>query len=82
MDTQYVDNLRITEMNTNNYFLGGHPAVRVVTVGTVDMNEVKAVGLESIVNGKIYGLFYIASSEVYSSYLPIFQRISDSFQIY
>lgn len=82
LDTQYDANLRLTEMNTNDYFLGGHSAIRVVAVGTVGMNEVKAMGLFTIVDGRGYGLISFANPEEYSNYLSTFQRMGDSFQIY
>jgi hypothetical protein len=75
--SEYATGFRLIEMNTNNYFLGGHPAVRVVYVASVNESEVKG----TIVNGKEYGLVSTADNEFYSDYSDIFQHMLDTFQI-
>jgi hypothetical protein len=82
-NSEYGTGFRLIEMNTDNYFLGGHSAVRIVFIfySTIDGGETKSVALSSIVNGKEYGLITFSDIASYADYLPIFQHMIETFQI-
>jgi hypothetical protein len=79
---------RFIELDASNYFLSGHPAVKIVQIrnngsGLDDSADVqyKSMSLVTIVEGKAYFVSYIAQPEIYPNYLQTAQTIIDSFEI-
>ena len=77
--------VRVTEINTNDYYLGGHPAIRSVAVGNLhfgsqNATEKKAVSYDTIIDGKHYALSEEAKVDLYPEFEPIFQRMVESFR--
>jgi hypothetical protein len=79
---------RFIELDANNFFLSGHPAVKIVQIrnngtGLEDSADVqyKSLSLVTIVEGKAYFVSYIAQPEIYPNYLQTAQTIIDSFEI-
>ena len=77
----------LLELNANNYFLSGHPALRIVGVKSfggsngIPPFDVKAMSLVTYLGGKAYQLTYGGESERYSTNLQTGQEMIDSFQI-
>jgi hypothetical protein len=79
---------RFIELDANNFFLSGHPAVKIVQIrnnetGLGDSADVqyKSMSLVTIVEGKAYFISYIAQPEIFPNYLQTAQTIIDSFEI-
>src|SRR5919206_2172614 len=79
---------RLIELDANNFFLSGHPAVKIVQIrnnatGLEDSADIqyKSMSLVTIVEGKAYFVSYIAQPEKYPNYLQTAQTIIDSFEI-
>jgi hypothetical protein len=78
----------LIELDANNFFLSGHPAVKIVQIrnngtGLEDGADIqyKSMSLVTIVEGKAYFVSYIAQPEKYPNYLQTAQTIIDSFEI-
>lgn len=88
-----VPGQRLIEVNTNGYFLSGHPAIRVIMINSfggpgepgatqgIQPHDVKSMMLGTIVGGKKYGVGYGALPESFPTYLQTAQAMIDSFQI-
>ena len=79
---------RFIELDANNFFLSGHPAVKIVQIrnngtGLEDSADVqyKSMTLVTILEGKAYFVSYVAQPEIYPNYLQTAQTIIDSFEI-
>jgi hypothetical protein len=79
---------RLIELNANNYFLSGQPAVKIVQIRNGDpglddnaAGDYKSMILVTVLEGKAYFVSYIAQPEVYHNYLQTAQTIIDSFAI-
>lgn len=72
---QYV---RLLEINRENYFLSGYPAIWSVGITP---HDIKTMMLFTIIGGKFYGIAYLSPSETYTNYLPLAQEMIDSFQV-
>jgi hypothetical protein len=73
---------RLTELNTNTYFLSGHPAIRVIGIQTTETNRDIEIMILFIKSGaNIYSVKYLSHPETYLTYLPIAQQMTDSFQV-
>jgi hypothetical protein len=72
---------RLTELNTNTYFLSGHQAIRVIGIQHFPNGDLKMMmfAIRSGVN--LYTVKYLSHPETYLTYLPIAQQIIDSFQV-
>lgn len=88
LSSQNDSRSRLVELNANNYFLSGHPAVKIVQIRNSDAGldndatgEYKSMSLVTLVEGKAYFVSYLAQPEVYPSYLQTAQTIIDSFEI-
>jgi hypothetical protein len=80
------------EINTNNYFLSGHPAIRMLAIGSfggpgepgasqgIVPHDVKMMALVTTIGDKKYGVAYLSSPETYPNYLSVAQEMIDSFQ--
>ena len=64
-NSEYATGFRLIEMNTDNYFLGGQPAVRIVFVSTMEGSEKKSMALGTIIDGKEYGLMSFSDNASY-----------------
>jgi hypothetical protein len=85
--------LKLTEMNTNNYFLSGHPAIRLIGIMSLGgpgepgasegiVGTLKTMGLITITGAKEYTVTYAAiPPERFPDYLQTAQIMIDSFQI-
>lgn len=71
--------LKLLEINTNTYFLSGHPAVRIVATGPINYN-LKVMDLSTNMGGRTYDVLYASTPEMYANYLSIAQEMIDSFQ--
>jgi hypothetical protein len=79
---------RFIELDASNYFLSGHPAVKIVQIrnnytGLDDSadTQYKSMSLVTLVEGKAYFVSYIAQPELFHKYLQTAQTIIDSFEI-
>jgi hypothetical protein len=79
---------RFIELDASNFFLSGHPAVKIVQIrnnetglGDSDDVQYKSMSLVTIVEGKAYFISYIAQPEIFPNYLHTAQTIIDSFEI-
>ena len=80
------------EINTDSYFLSGHPAVRMMAIGSfggpgepgasqgIVSHDVKMMFLVTKIGDKTYGVGYLSPPETYSNYLSVAQEMIDSFQ--
>ena len=73
--------VNIVELNSEDYFLSGHPAGRIVMTATSPNGTSKVMALASIVNGGLYAISYLADTTTYNQYLPDAQTIVDTFKI-
>ena len=72
--------VNIVELNSEGYFLSGHPAGRIMT--TTDANGTfKIMGLAMFVNDAVCTISYTANPSTYNQNLPDVQSIIDSFKI-
>jgi len=73
-------NENLLELDTNRYFLSGHPAIRLVE--TSSQLDIKAMVYNVLLNGKWYKVTYFVSPpEGFPKYLQTAQSMIDSFQI-
>jgi hypothetical protein len=79
---------RFIELDASNYFLSGHPAVKIVQIRNNDAGlddsmdtQYKSMSLVTLVEGKAYFVSYIAQPELFPKYLQTAQTIIDSFEI-
>ena len=79
---------RFIELDATNYFLSGHPAVKIVQIRNNDTGlddngdaQYKSMSLVTLVEGKAYFVSYIAQPELFPNYLQTAQTIIDSFEI-
>ena len=80
--SQDYGDFKLVEMNNNNYFLGGHPAVKSVIVGTsTNGTETRMVAIDTIVDKKQYGTLSSSTPSLYHEFEPLFQRMVESFRI-
>jgi hypothetical protein len=80
------------EINTDSYFLSGHPAVRMVAIGSfggpgepgasqgIVPHVVKMMALVTNIGNKRYEVGYLSVPETYPKYLSVAQEMIDSFQ--
>jgi hypothetical protein len=85
--------LKLIEMDKNGYFLSGHPALRVIGIGSfggpgepgetqgIEPHDVKMMMFVTILGGKEYGVSYLALPESFPNQLQTAQTMIDSFQI-
>jgi photosystem II reaction center protein PsbP len=73
--------VNIIELNSEGYFLSGHPAGRIVMTVSGGSSNVKIMALATIVNDGLYALSYMADTTTYNQYLADAQTIIDSFEI-
>jgi hypothetical protein len=69
---------RLTELNTNTYFLSGHPAIRVTGIKNYPQGGDREVMMTTT---GTYTVNYWSPAETYLTYLPIAQQMIDSFQV-
>ena len=72
---------RLLEINSNNYFLSGHPALRTISIKSFPSHDVRTMLLSTILGGRIYSIAYGAIAERSPDYLRSAQAMIDSFQI-
>jgi hypothetical protein len=71
---------QLIEIDSNRYFLSGHPAIRVIEVEKSGSFKMKT--FESFVGDKEYRVFYSARPpEKFDAYLSAAQSMIDSFQM-
>jgi hypothetical protein len=85
-DRESFPSFNLIESNTNSTTLAGFPAYRLQYTlpyqrfGEDDIN-IKAMEIGTIIDGRAYALIYYAEAAKYDSYLPIIQKIINSFKI-
>ena len=79
---------RFLELDANNFYLSGQPAVKIVQIRNNETGledsanaQYKSMSLVTIVEGKAYFVSYIAQPEIYPKNLQTAQTIFDSFEI-
>jgi len=79
---------RFLELDANNFYLSGQPAVKIVQIRNNETGlensadaQYKSMSLVTIVEGKAYFVSYIAQPETYAKNLQTAQTIIDSFEI-
>lgn len=80
----FSNSTKLVEKNTDNYFLLGHPAARIIFTMQNDLlnRQEKAMSLATIINNTAYTVVFTAPLEKYNDYLPIAQTVIDSYQLY
>jgi hypothetical protein len=85
--------VRVIETNTNDYFLSGHPAHRVILIGGfggpgepgasqgIEPHDVKMMVIAANVSGKGYSVGYLSPPERFNDNLQTAQTMIESFQI-
>ena len=88
MSSQNDSRSRFIELNANDYFLSGYPAVKIVQIRNSDAGldddaagEYKSMSLITLLEGKAYFVSYIATPQMFPNYLQTAQTIIDSFEI-
>jgi hypothetical protein len=88
LSSQNDSRSRLIELDASNYFLSGHPAVKIVQIKNNDTGldgsdeiQYKSMSLVTLVEGKAYFVSYIAQPEKFPNYLQTAQTIIDSFEI-
>jgi hypothetical protein len=88
LSSQNDSRSRFIELDANNYFLSGRPAVKIVQIrnndtGLDDSSDTpyKSMSLVTLLEGKAYFVSYIAQPELFPNYLQTAQTIIDSFEI-
>jgi hypothetical protein len=76
---------RILEINVDNYYLSGHPAIRVLfmhfTAGNETYRELKSMSFTSIIGHYEYLVGYTAFPNRFPDNLSVAQMTVDSFQV-
>jgi PsbP-like protein len=77
---------RPIELNTNNYFLSGHPAVRMITISSFRdsqgiSHDLQMMSFTTILEGKKYVVGYGSPTERFDDHLQTAQKMINSFQI-
>jgi hypothetical protein len=72
---------RLTELNTNTYFLSGYPAIRVIGIQHYPKFDVEIMETFIKSGANVYSVKYLSHPETYLTYLPIAQQMTDSFQV-
>jgi PsbP len=73
--------VNILELNSEEYFLSGHPSGRIVMTLKNPNGTSKMMGLATIANDGLYAISYMADATTYNQYLADAQSIIDSFEI-
>ena len=71
--------LKIIELNSNNYFLSGRPAVRLIEMNLEP--PVKMMFFATILGQNAYFVGYVSAPEKFPDYLQTVQPMIDSFQL-
>lgn len=84
---------RLLELNTNNHFLSGHPAIRAIIIQSygapgepgatqrIEPHDAKMMMFFAISQAKKYSVGYLALPESFPNQLQTAQTMIDSFQI-
>ena len=74
---------RLTELNTNTYFLSGHPAIRVIGIRHYPQTNLNVEMMMTTIKlgANVYTVKYLSHPDTYLTYLPIAQQMIDSFQV-
>jgi hypothetical protein len=74
---------KISELNSNTYFLSGRPAIRTIEIRMNEspMPQVKMMSFVTTSGQNIYTVVYGSISEKFPDYLQTVQPMIDSFQI-
>jgi hypothetical protein len=74
--------VRLVEVNSDTYYLGGHPAVRIILVFTPlnQIHEERFVDYETLIDGKQYGVAGAARATLFPEFETIFQQMVESFK--
>jgi hypothetical protein len=78
---------KVIEVNANDYFLSGHPAVRVIGIQSyaasegIEPYDAKTMIIAAPLSGKVYSVGYASLPERFNDYLQTAQTMIESFQI-
>jgi hypothetical protein len=74
---------QLIEIDSNRYFLSGHPAIRIIEIGSAsDYPARKMMTYESFAGDKEYRVFYsVSPPEKFDTYLSIAQSMIDSLEM-
>jgi hypothetical protein len=73
--------VNILELNSEGYFLSGHPAGRIVMALASPDGTSKMMALATTVNDGLYAISYMADATTYNQHLADAETIIDSFKI-
>jgi eukaryotic-like serine/threonine-protein kinase len=73
----------LLELNSNNYFLSGHPAIRAIGIISYETmpSQIKNMAFITTSGENGYFVFYTSALEKFPDYLQTAQTMIDSFQI-
>jgi hypothetical protein len=78
---QSLPDAKLIASNTNNVVIAGLPAYRMVYTSADGNTILKTMEIGAMKGDKVYILTYEAAMQEYAKYLPVIQRMIDSFQI-
>jgi hypothetical protein len=78
---QSLPDAKFIASNTNNVVIAGLPAYRMVYTSADGNTILKTMEIGAMKGDKVYILTYEAAMQEYAKYLPVIQRMIDSFQI-
>jgi hypothetical protein len=78
---QSLPDAKLIASNTNNVVIAGLPAYRMVYTSADGSTILKTMEIGAMKGDKVYILTYEAAMQEYAKYLPVIQRMIDSFQI-
>ena len=78
---QQAHGFRLIELNTNTYFLSGHPAIRVIGLQHYPQHDIEIMYTTIRSGGYVYTVKYLSHPDTHATYLPIAQQMIDSFQV-
>jgi hypothetical protein len=78
---QSLPDAKFIASNTNNVVIAGLPAYRMVYTSADGSTILKTMEIGAMKGDKVYILTYEAAMQEYAKYLPVIQRMIDSFQI-
>jgi hypothetical protein len=78
---KYAKDFSLVELDSNTTFAGNSPAYKLVYTSTEEDDVIKTMEIGTMIDNKVYYISYLAEAKKYSEYLPMIQRMIDSFKI-
>jgi hypothetical protein len=76
-----LKNVHIIESDLNSTYLGGYPAFKVVVTASYKNQNRTVMIIGAFIGSKLYQFEVMVSPDEYPTYLPIIQKMIDSFKV-